>query len=195
MKQELNKRLEKLGWTLYKLAKEFSKLREQKGVKPTITPNQAIRYHSAIGKAMENPANSKLETIQDIVRVLGGELYIVWQSKECLEPEKQLSIKVVERKNSSPNIFGEQQYTVKFQASGTLYALIYYSSFLDALRSALDHQFYNPKATAQIYLAECFVCDVSDILQICLSVQQFQQAEQSSTDYVVINYTPAHHFF
>ena len=73
-KEDLEQRLEDLGWTLYKLAKQFSEMRAVDG---DVSP--ATRYHSAIGKAMENPAKSKLETIEGIVQALNGELTIVWE--------------------------------------------------------------------------------------------------------------------
>ena len=73
-KEDLEQRLEDLGWTLYKLAKQFSEMRAVDG---EVSP--ATRYHSAIGKAMENPAKSKLETIEGIVQALNGELTIVWE--------------------------------------------------------------------------------------------------------------------
>ncbi|MFM6015948.1 MAG: RNA-directed DNA polymerase, partial [Dolichospermum sp.] len=60
----------------------------------------ASRYHSSIGKAIENPGKSRLETIEDIVQVLNGELTILWDAgkvvtirleDETLEALKQRS--------------------------------------------------------------------------------------------------------
>lgn len=73
-KEYLEQRLEQLGWTLYKLAKQYSENKAKDG-----DASPATRYHSAIGKAMENPAKSKLETVEGIVEALNGELRIVWE--------------------------------------------------------------------------------------------------------------------
>lgn len=73
-KQNFEQRLEELGITLYKLAKQYSEMRAVEG---DVSP--ATRYHSAISKAIENPAKSKLETVEAIVRVLNGELKIIWE--------------------------------------------------------------------------------------------------------------------
>lgn len=72
---QLHKRLEQLGWTLYKLAKQFSEIRSIDGI---VSP--AVRYHTAVGRAIENPSKSKLETIEGIVKALGGELKIEWNT-------------------------------------------------------------------------------------------------------------------
>lgn len=82
-KEDLEQRLKDLGWTLYKLAKQFSILRAADG---DVSP--ATRYQTAIGKAMENPAKSKLETIEGIIQALNGELTIFW------EPEQVVTIQL-----------------------------------------------------------------------------------------------------
>ncbi|QSV55924.1 MAG: RNA-directed DNA polymerase [Dolichospermum sp. UKL201] len=74
-KEDFEQRLKDLDWTLYKLAKEFAEYRATGG---DISP--ASRYHSSIGKAIENPGKSRLETIEDIVQVLNGELTILWDA-------------------------------------------------------------------------------------------------------------------
>lgn len=71
--EEFKWRLKQKGWTLYRLAKEICHLRSQGESNLPVT-----RYHSAIGKAIDNPASSRLETLQDIVRALDGEIVIVW---------------------------------------------------------------------------------------------------------------------
>lgn len=73
-KEYLEQRLEQLGWTLYRLAKQYSENKAEDGDASPVT-----RYHSAISKAMENPAKSKLETVEGIVDALNGELRIVWE--------------------------------------------------------------------------------------------------------------------
>lgn len=74
--QEIEKRLEGLGWTLYKLAKSFALLKANGGEVSPVT-----RYHNAIGKAMENPAKSRLETIEGIIEALGGKIEVVWDDE------------------------------------------------------------------------------------------------------------------
>jgi hypothetical protein len=74
-KEDFEQRLKDLDWTLYKLAKEFAEYRATGG---DVSP--ASRYHSSIGKAIENPGKSRLETIEDIVQVLNGELTILWDA-------------------------------------------------------------------------------------------------------------------
>ena len=78
-KEDLEQRLQDLGWTLYKLAKQFSEIRAVGG---EVSP--ATRYHTSIGKAMENPAKSRLETIEGIVQALNGDITIVWDSKRSV---------------------------------------------------------------------------------------------------------------
>ncbi|MFN9560019.1 MAG: reverse transcriptase domain-containing protein, partial [Dolichospermum sp.] len=94
-KEDFEQRLKDLDWTLYKLAKEFAEYRATGG---DVSP--ASRYHSSIGKAIENPGKSRLETIEDIVQVLNGELTILWDAgkvvtirleDETLEALKQRS--------------------------------------------------------------------------------------------------------
>ncbi|MFM5902882.1 MAG: reverse transcriptase domain-containing protein [Dolichospermum sp.] len=93
--EDFEQRLKDLDWTLYKLAKEFAEYRATGG---DVSP--ASRYHSSIGKAIENPGKSRLETIEDIVQVLNGELTILWDAgkvvtirleDETLEALKQRS--------------------------------------------------------------------------------------------------------
>ncbi len=73
-KEDFEQRLKKLDWTLYKLAKEFA---EYRAIGGDVSP--ASRYHSSISKAIENPGKSRLETIEDVVQVLNGELTILWE--------------------------------------------------------------------------------------------------------------------
>ncbi|MEH2319278.1 RNA-directed DNA polymerase [Nostoc sp.] len=74
-KEDFNQRLKQLDWTLYRLAKEFA---EYRAVGGDISP--ASRYHSSISKAIESPGKSRLETIEDIIQVLNGELTILWEA-------------------------------------------------------------------------------------------------------------------
>lgn len=84
--EDFEQRLKALDWTLYRLAKEFAEYRAE-GEK--VSP--ASRYHSSIGRAIENPATSRLETIEDIVQVLNGQLTIIW------EPEKVVTLRLEDR--------------------------------------------------------------------------------------------------
>ena len=92
-KEDFEHRLNNLNWTLYRLAKEFAKYRAAGG---DISP--ASRYHSSISKAIENPGKSRLETIEDVVQVLNGELTIVWEAEKVvtirLEEETLEALKV-----------------------------------------------------------------------------------------------------
>lgn len=78
-KEQLEERLQALGWTLYRLAKEFAQMRTEGGEMPPVT-----RYHGSIGKAIENPGKSKLETIEDIVKAMDGELTIAWEPDKVI---------------------------------------------------------------------------------------------------------------
>ncbi|MGA9380684.1 MAG: reverse transcriptase domain-containing protein [Phormidium sp.] len=73
-KEDFEQRLKDLGCSRYTLAKIFSEYRAAGG---DVSP--ASRYHSSISKAIENPGKSRLETIEDIVQVLNGELTILWE--------------------------------------------------------------------------------------------------------------------
>ena len=72
-KQFLYKRLHELGWTLYYLTKKVCEMRAGEGKVPPVT-----RYQSGVSKAIANPAKSKLETIEELVKALEGELTIQW---------------------------------------------------------------------------------------------------------------------
>ncbi|WP_257236123.1 hypothetical protein [Nostoc sp. 'Peltigera malacea cyanobiont' DB3992] len=78
-KEDFDQRLKELDWTLYRLAKEFA---EYRAVGGDISP--ASRYHSSISKAIESPGKSRLETIEDIVQVLNGELTILWEAEKVV---------------------------------------------------------------------------------------------------------------
>ncbi|KAF3890186.1 MULTISPECIES: hypothetical protein [Nostocales] len=78
-KEFLEKRLKKLNWTPYRLAKEICALRAEGGKVPPVT-----QYQSAVNKAVSEPRKSKLETIEELVQALGGTLTISWDD----EPEE-----------------------------------------------------------------------------------------------------------
>lgn len=83
LKFQIEQRLKDLDWTLYRLAKEISALRATRSGK---TPYPAVRYHSAICKALSIPDQSKLETITEIVEALGGTLEISWNVLPDVKP-------------------------------------------------------------------------------------------------------------
>ena len=67
----LQARLDELGWTPYRLAQELDKLRgENKG---------AANYASTVKKVLDNPEMSRAKTLEDLIKVLGGELIIRWE--------------------------------------------------------------------------------------------------------------------
>ncbi len=88
IKFQIEQRLQQLNWTLYKLSKQVA---TTKAARVGEEPSAATRYHSAIGKALENPARSKLETIQEIVEALGGTLSITWGNKPGFEPMESVA--------------------------------------------------------------------------------------------------------
>lgn len=73
----LEQRLEELGWSPYRAAKEIAKLRGEleQAKRPT-------RYASAVRQALENPNRSSFETIERLVTALGGQLVIRWEERQ-----------------------------------------------------------------------------------------------------------------
>ena len=74
-KELLELRLEDLGWTLYKLAKKYAEITGEEN-------SPATRYHSAIGKFFEEPERSKLKTVENVIKALGGEIIIIWDNTD-----------------------------------------------------------------------------------------------------------------
>ena len=75
MKQNfLHERLEELGWTPYRLAQELDKLRgEGKG---------ALNYTSTVKRALDNPELTRTKTLEDLIKIMDGELIVRWRKKE-----------------------------------------------------------------------------------------------------------------
>ncbi len=70
----LQARLEELGWTQYRLAQELDKLRgEEKG---------AGNYSSTVKKVLSNPSSTRAKTLEDLIKAMGGELFIRWEKTE-----------------------------------------------------------------------------------------------------------------
>lgn len=67
----LQDRLDSLGWTQYRLAQEIDKLRG--------TNKGAGNYTSTVKKVMDSPENSQSKTLEDLIKAMGGELFIKWQ--------------------------------------------------------------------------------------------------------------------
>jgi hypothetical protein len=66
-------RLTELGWTEYRLAQEIAKKRSQQG-----NPVTTQQIYSAIRKCVNDPANSKQSTNDEIITALMGETVIRW---------------------------------------------------------------------------------------------------------------------
>lgn len=136
IKSQIEQRLEQLGWTLYKLAKQVASL---KAARNGEEPSAATRYHTAIGKALDNPIRSKLETIQEIVEALGGTLQITWNNLPGMKSLKKTT--------------GEQLYLVKFFDYECVRVKV-----SDSLSGAISELLlgHNKNKRAEIwYLSEC----------------------------------------
>lgn len=117
-KEDLEQRLKDLGWTLYKLAKQFSEMRTVNG---DVSP--ATRYHTAIGKAMENPAKSKLETIEGIVQALNGELTIAWEPGKVVKirlDDEQMAALEERAKSEGTTVSKVAEHLLQLALSGAL---------------------------------------------------------------------------
>jgi hypothetical protein len=64
----LQKRLDELDWTQYKLAQEVMKLKAMDG--------PATNLSSSIARWLKQPENAKVENLRDVVKALGGEIVI-----------------------------------------------------------------------------------------------------------------------
>ena len=67
----LQNRLESLGWTQYRLAQEIDKLRG--------TKKGASNYTSTVKKVLDCPEKSQSKTLEDLIKAMGGELFIKWK--------------------------------------------------------------------------------------------------------------------
>ena len=72
----LQDRLDSLGWTQYRLAQEIDKLRG--------TNRGAGNYTSTVKKVMDSPENSQSKTLEDLIKAMGGELFIKWQKTKSV---------------------------------------------------------------------------------------------------------------
>lgn len=77
-KEILQQRLDQMGLNKFQLAKKIAKIRKAitgKDVNPR-------SLSSAIRQALEQPGRSRLETIEQIVEALDGEIVIRWKKYE-----------------------------------------------------------------------------------------------------------------
>jgi hypothetical protein len=80
-REQLKSRLEKLGWTTYKLAHEVAKLREELYGEKVANPKSLI---SGLEKALDNPDKSSQRTIELIIRAMNGKPMIEWDELEIV---------------------------------------------------------------------------------------------------------------
>lgn len=76
-KEILEDRLQELGWSAYRVAKEIARL---KGEEDQIS--RPTRYATAVRQALENPDNSSFRTIESLIAAMGGQLIIRWEQRE-----------------------------------------------------------------------------------------------------------------
>lgn len=173
---QLHKRLEKLGWTLYKLAKQYSELRAVNGEEPS----SAMRYYAAVSKAMQTPPRSRFETIEGIVQALGGELKIEWQPLGKPEPV------IHKARDWSPSL---AQYQVKFYAGGgVLIGVTYFDSFMEAFHAAMNYHCTSTSASADVWHGVEKICSSGEIIQICQKEQVLSEPvlDRSNSGFIVI---------
>lgn len=80
MKEVLAQRIEKLGYTQYKVTQEVCKLRAEGDEIPPVT-----RYNSTVAKALNDPQNVKFYVLEDLIKALGGELIVRWHDDVKLD--------------------------------------------------------------------------------------------------------------
>ncbi|BAZ47158.1 hypothetical protein NIES4102_42040 (plasmid) [Chondrocystis sp. NIES-4102] len=72
----LQKRLDSLEWTSYRLAQEVDRLRgSNKG---------AGNYTSTVNKVLANPNKCQIRTLEEVVQAMGGEIFIRWSKTEVV---------------------------------------------------------------------------------------------------------------
>lgn len=81
-REQLKSRLEKLGWTTYKLAHEVANLREELYGEKVANPKSLI---SGLEKALDNPDKSSQRTIELIIRAMDGKPMIEWNELEIIK--------------------------------------------------------------------------------------------------------------
>ncbi|QSJ16144.1 RNA-directed DNA polymerase [Nostoc sp. UHCC 0702] len=100
------------------MAKQYSENKAKDG-----DASPATRYHSAISKAMENPAKSKLETIEGIVEALNGELRIIWEPGTVITLQldnEQMTALEERAKNEGVTVSKVAEHLLQLALSGVL---------------------------------------------------------------------------
>lgn len=80
LKDILTERMEKLGYSQYRLTKEVCKLRAQDGKAPPVS-----KYQSSIRQAIVDPNSVKHYIIKDVIKAMGGELIVRWNNHEDIK--------------------------------------------------------------------------------------------------------------
>jgi hypothetical protein len=80
IKAAMAQRMQQLGYTQYKVTQQICKLRAEGDEIPPVT-----RYNSAVGKSLEEPQKASFQAIEELVKVLGGEIVIRWRDDVTLD--------------------------------------------------------------------------------------------------------------
>lgn len=78
-KEILLDRLEQLGWSRYRLTKEYCRVQ---GIKPDAACHD--RFDNTVKEILENPETSSTRLVELIVKALDGEEYIQWNVRETV---------------------------------------------------------------------------------------------------------------
>ena len=141
--KDLDERLKQLGWRVFYLAKQVSEIRANRG---NITT--ASRINSTIAKAIDNPAKSALETLEDIVTALGGELQITWSNLPGGKPTHEST---------------DRAYLLKYFENGIIIKVEVYAHFRDAL--LVLSSVHSKDTQCEIYLDNEFLYSSADNLR------------------------------
>lgn len=80
IKAAMAQRMQQLGYTQYKVTQQICKLRAEGDEIPPVT-----RYNSAVGKSLEEPQKASFQAIEELVKVMGGEIVIRWRDDVTLD--------------------------------------------------------------------------------------------------------------
>ncbi|MGF1566866.1 MAG: hypothetical protein ACFCVD_02125 [Nodosilinea sp.] len=80
MKEALALRMQRLGYTQYKVTQEICKLRAEGDEIPPVT-----RYNSAVGRTLQDPQKASFQAIEELVKVMGGEIIVRWHDDVTLD--------------------------------------------------------------------------------------------------------------
>ncbi len=96
--KHLNERLKLLGWKVFHLSKQVAEIRARRG---NATSPSSI--NTTIAKAINNPKKSGVQTLEDIVTALGGEIKIVWKSEPVFNKQVKSDSNLVTSEEDSNN--------------------------------------------------------------------------------------------